>query len=494
MTDQTMPSSASREREDEQHTAVAHADAGPTSTGVRWSVREWAMLIAVCGAFMLDALDNVMVGIALPPIKAEFGMTSDDAQWVVSAYVLGFGGFLLLGGRLADQLGRRRMFLFGVTVFAIGSVIAGCATNGGMAIGGRLVMGIGAAFTAPAALSIITTSFPAGAARNRAIGIYTASGAVGYSSGVIVGGLLTQLGWRWIYFLPLLPAALAFAGGFFLAAKDGAVRRDRAYDIPGALTGTVGVLSLVYAIVEIPLDSISSPPAMIALVLAVACLGSFVLIERRVADPLLDLRLLRNRNLVWASLVAAAILGTYMSFQFIATLYLQSTRGWAPLAMAFAVLPIGLLIMTIAPRMGWFIKRFGLNAMITAGFVAYALAYANFLRIGPDSSYFWVILPSVALIGIAFPFSFPPANVLAVSDIGEDEHGVAAGILQTGYQLGAAIVLAVTTTLMGGGSQQLGIGQYRSGLWLLLGISLAVVVLSAIIPRLPVRARGGGIA
>ena len=148
------------------------------------------MLIAVCGAFMLDALDNIMVGIALPPIKDEFGMTADSAQWVISAYVLGLGGFLLLGGRLADQLGRRRMFLFGVIVFAVGSVIAGGAVNGGMAISGRLTMGIGAAFTAPAALSVITTSFAAGPARNKALGIYTACGAVGYSSGVIVGGLL----------------------------------------------------------------------------------------------------------------------------------------------------------------------------------------------------------------------------------------------------------------------------------------------------------------
>jgi MFS family permease len=454
---------------------------------VRWTVRQWGMLIAVCGAFMLDALDNIMVGIALPPIQAEFAMTADSVQWIVSAYVLGFGGFLLLGGRLADQIGRRRMFLFGVAVFVVGSIVAGGAINGGMAIGGRLIMGVGAAFTAPAALSVITTSFPAGAARNRALGIYTACGAVGYSSGVIVGGLLTQLGWRWIYFLPLFPAAIAFAGGFFLVAKDDVISRTGSYDTWGALTGTFGVVSLVYAIVELPVRGLSSPHALVALALAAACLGSFVVIEKRVTDPLLNLRLLTNRNLVWASLVASAILGTYMSFQFIGTLYLQSTRGWSPLFMALAFLPIGLLIMAIAPRMGWFINKFGLNTMVTAGFVAYALAYANFLRIGPDSSYLWVILPSVALIGVAFPFSFPPANVLAVTDIAEDKHGIAAGVLQTGYQLGAAIVLAVTTALMHSDTRHLSLGQYHLGLWLLLGISLLVAALSMIVPRLSKR-------
>ena len=148
--------------------------------------------------------------------------------------------------------------------------------------------------------------------------------------------------------------------------------------------------------------------------------------------------------------------------------------------------------MTIAPRMGWFINKFGLNTMITAGFIAYALAYADFLRIGPDSPYLWVILPSVALIGIAFPFSFPPANVLAVSDIAEEQHGIAAGVLQTGYQLGAAIVLATTTALMHSDTSQLSLDQYRTGLWLLLGISLATAVLSMIVPRIGKRTRGAG--
>jgi len=468
-----------------RHTQASAFPGRPQSTPdrVRWSAREWAMLAAVCGAFFLDALDNIMVGIALPSIQAEFGMTAVTAQWVVSAYLLGFGGFLLLGGRLADQVGRRRMFLFGVTLFAIGSVVAGAALNSEMAIGGRLLMGIGAAFTAPAALSIITSTFPAGQARNRALGIYTACGAVGYTSGAIIGGLLAQIGWRWIYFLPLLPATLAFVGCLILVSKDLGVRHNKNYDVWGALTGTFGILSLTYAIIEIPFRGISAPRATAALACAVACLVVFVAVEKRVRDPLLDLRLLTHRNLVWAGLVAAAILGTYMSFQFIVTLYLQSTRGWSPLQMALAFLPIGFLIMTIAPRMYWFIGRFGVNTMITAGFVAYALAYGNLLRIGPDSSYIWVILPSIVLIGFAFPFSFAPANVLAVTDIAERDHGVAAGILQSGYQLGAALVLALTTVIMNGNTERLEIAQYRNGLVGLLVISLATILLSILFPR-----------
>ncbi len=439
------------------------------------------MLVTVCGAFFLDALDNIMVGIALPPIQAAFGMSADAAQWVVSSYVLAFGGFLLLGGRLADKVGRRRIFLIGVALFIAGSVLAGAAVTGGMVIAGRFVMGVGAAFTAPAALAIITGSFEAGPARNRALGIYTACGAIGYSTGVVAGGLLTEIGWRWVYFLPLLPAFVALVGAAVFVSKDGAMRQDEGYDIWGAITCTAGMLGIVYAIVELPSRGMQSPFVIGTALLAILSLTAFIQIEKRIAHPLLDLSLLTNKKLVWASIVAAAILGTYMSFQFIGTLYLQANRGWSPIEMAFAFLPIGLLIAFLAPLMGRLIERFGVHWMITAGFVAYALSYANFLRIGEDSSYLWVVLPSIMLIGIAFPLSFPAANVLATTGIEEDKRGVAAGILQTGYQLGAALVLAITTAVMGGDSQRLEIAQYHAGLWLLLGISVATIACSLIV-------------
>ncbi|MDU0290764.1 MFS transporter [Saccharothrix longispora] len=470
------------------------AGAAPPETAMPgWGFRVWAMLIVVCGAFMLDALDNIMVGIATPPIQAEFGMSNNTLQWVVSAYVLGFGGFLLLGGRMADLAGRRRVFLVGVAVFAAGSLLGGLGDTSVMVVVGRFVMGIGAAFTAPAALSIIITSFPAGAQRNRALGIYTACGAVGYSTGVIVGGTLTELGWRWTFLLPVPIVAIVFLGGLFLVPRDPAPVRGRKYDVAGAVTITAAMLLLVFAIVEAPSSGLLAARTAGAFAAAIVLIAAFVVIERRAAEPLLRLGLLRVPSLVGASLVAAAILGTYMSFQFIGGLYLQSYLGWSPLQMGLAFLPVGLLIMIIAPRAGKLIGRFGVHGMIFAGFVAYTLSYALFLRIDDSASYWWVVFPSVALIGVAFPFSFPAANVLATSDVADEEQGVAAGVLQTGYQVGAAIVLAVIaaiSSIEGGvqGDRATQLESYHTSLHVLLGISLVTTVLT-LIPALRARRR-----
>ena len=458
-----------------------------------WGFRVWAMLIVVCGAFMLDALDNIMVGIATPPIQAEFGMSNTTLQWVVSAYVLGFGGFLLLGGRMADLVGRRRVFLIGVTVFAAGSLLGGLADSGMLVITGRFVMGVGAAMTAPAALSIIITSFPAGAQRNKALGIYTACGAVGYSTGVIVGGLLTELGWRWTFLLPVPVAAAAFIGAVTLVPGDPKLVRGRRYDVTGAVLITAAMLLLVFAIVEAPSYGLFAPRTAGAFIAALVLLAAFVVVERRVPEPLLRLGLLRVRSLVGASLVAASILGTYMSFQFIGGLYLQSFLGWSPLEMGLAFLPVGILIMLIAPRAGTLIGRFGVHGMIFAGFVAYTLSYLLFLRIDETASYLWVVFPSVVLIGIAFPFSFPAANVLATSEVADEEQGVAAGILQTGYQVGAAVVLAVVAAVSAvnhtdGVDESRNLDYYQNAVLVILAISVVTTVLT-LIPVITAAAR-----
>ncbi|GAA2156272.1 MFS transporter [Kitasatospora kazusensis] len=458
------------------------------STGGRapqWGVRQWGMLIVVCGAMFLDALDNIMVGIAVPPIKAELGMSTASVQWVVSSYVLGFGGFLLLGGRMADLLGRRRVFLAAVAVFALGSLVGGIASDGTVLIVARFITGVGAAFTAPASLSIIVTTFTEGPQRNRALGIYTACGAVGYSTGVIAGGLLTELGWRWTFFLPVAVALAVLGGAFALVPRDPAYTGGpRNYDVVGATTVTAATLLLVYDIVEAPTKGWLAPRTLGLFAVAVALFALFVVTERRAASPLLRLGLLRNRSLVGASLAAAAILGTYMSFQFIGGLYMQSLRGWSPLEMAFGFLPIGLLIATIAPRVGVLVSRFGPTWMIFAGFVAYTASYLLFWGIGESSSYWWAILPSVVLIGIAFPFSFPAANVLATAGVADEEQGLAAGVLQTGYQVGAAIVLAVVTATMSTDDASQGhaaaLTSYHHGMYVVTGISVLTMLVALV--------------
>ncbi|MFE7135663.1 MFS transporter [Streptomyces sp. NPDC057638] len=450
-----------------------------------WGFRQWGLLISVCAAFFLDALDNIMVGIAVPPIQADLGMSTGSVQWVVSSYVLGFGGFLLLGGRMADLIGRRRVFLVGVAIFAVGSLAGGVTDEGIVVIAARFVMGVGAAFTAPAGLSIIITNFPEGPQRNRAVGIYTACGAVGYSTGVIVGGALTEISWRWTFLLPVVVALVAFLGAVALVPRDSTADRGGAtFDVAGAITVTAAMLLLVYSIVAAPEEGWTAPITLVTFLAAVVLLAAFVAIERRAAQPLLRLGLLRNRALVGASLVAAAILGTYMSFQFIGGLYLQSLRDWSPMEMALAFLPVGLLIMTIAPQAGKLIARFGVHWMIFAGFVAYTASYLLFLRIDESSSYWWVILPSVVLIGIAFPFSFPAANVQATTGVAEEEQGLAAGVLQTGYQVGAAVVLAIVTATMSVGHHEVEsdatLSSYHSGLWVITGISVVTLLLTLV--------------
>ncbi|MEU7880350.1 MFS transporter [Microbispora bryophytorum] len=462
---------------------LAETQTKTPAEGNSWGLREWGLLVSVCAAFFLDALDNIMVGIAVPPIQADLGMTTESVQWVVSAYVLGFGGFLLLGGRMADLLGRRRMFLAGVAVFAVGSLVGGITNEGLVVIVARFVMGVGAAFTAPAGLSIIVTSFAEGPQRNRALGIYTACGAVGYSTGVIVGGSLTEINWRWTFLLPVAVALIAFAGSLSLVPRDAASRRrGGSFDIAGAVTVTAAMLLLVYSIVEAPTAGWTSPGTLGMFAASVVLLLAFVVIEHRTAQPLLRLGLLRNGALVGASLVAAAILGTYMSFQFIGGLYLQSLRGWSPMQMALAFLPIGLLIATIAPRAGKLISRFGVRWMIFAGFVAYTASYLLFLRIDEASPYVWVILPSILLIGVAFPFSFPAANVQATTGVAGSEQGLAAGVLQTGYQVGAAIVLAIVTATMAAGGEAgettATLSGYHNGLYVVTGISVVTMLLT----------------
>ncbi|MER7566804.1 MFS transporter [Streptomyces sp. NPDC097941] len=467
---------------------------GGAEAAVRWGLREWSMLVVVCGAFSLDALDNIMVGIATPRIKDEFDMSTSAAQWVVSAYVLGFGGFLLLGGRMSDLLGKRRVFLAGLTVLAVGSLAGGLATSGFMVVAGRLVMGIGAALTAPSALSIIVGNFPEGPQRNRAVGIYTACGAVGYSIGVVVGGALTEAGWRWTFMLSVPVAVAALIGALLLVPKDPAHDgTERHYDAAGAVTVTAAMLLLVYGIVQAPTKGWFSGATLGVLALATLLLAAFTVIESRAPQPLLRPGLLRNKSLVGAGLIAAAILGTYMSYQFVGSLYLQSYRGWSPLEMAFAFLPIGLMILTFAPRAGNWLGRTGLRWPVFGGMAAYAVAFLLFLRVGEDSSYWWTVLPSMLLIGIGFPFAFTAANVQATSGVDESEQGLAAGILQTGYQVGAAVVLAVVTVRMGDedtAEPARMLSGYHQGTWVIVVIA-ALSALSVPVVALAARRRAG---
>jgi EmrB/QacA subfamily drug resistance transporter len=408
----------------------------------------WGTLLVLCGALFLDALDVSMIGVALPSIRSSLGLSTSSLQWVVSAYVLGYGGFLLLGGRAADLLGRRKVFLIALAVFVVASTLGGLADDGTVLIVTRFIKGMSAAFTAPAALSIITTTFAEGPARNRALAIFTATGATGFSLGLVIGGLLTELGWRWVFFLPAPVALVVLVAGLRLVPRDKIVRGVRkSFDITGAVTMTGAMLLLVFTLVEAPSAGFISVRTIGSLLGAAAILAVFIAQERRSASPLVRLGILRSGSLVRANLGAMSLFGSWIGFQFVVTLYLQVLRGWSALETGLAIFPAGLIVAVVSPRMGTLIGRFGVTRLILAGLVSLTAGYILFLPITLESSYALGMLPTFVLAGIGFALAFGPLNVAATAGVAAEEQGLAGGLLNTSFQFGGAVVLAIVTAV-----------------------------------------------
>ncbi|MEA2124586.1 MAG: hypothetical protein QOI80_1368 [Solirubrobacteraceae bacterium] len=421
----------------------------PSSPTVRWDRSVWALMAVLCGVLFLDGLDVSMVGMALPSIESDLHLSTSQLQWIVSGYILGYGGFLLLGGRASDLLGRRRVLLVALAVFTAASALGGFVSDGTLLVAARFLKGVAAAFTAPAGLSIITTRFAEGPDRNRALSIYTATGASGFSMGLVFGGLLTELGWRWTFLLPVPIAAALLAAVPRVLPRDirGVVTR-RAFDVPGAAALTFGMLALVWSVVEAPERGWGDPVTVGGLALAAALLAGFVAIERRSRTPLVRLGMLRSGSLVRANLGAMALFGGYIGFQFIMTLYLQATNGWSALETSLAFLPAGLLVAFGAPRIGPLVDRFGTAPLIAAGALASVAGYALVLRFDAVPDYAAVLLPTVLLIGVGFALGFPTLNMQATNGIADHEQGVASGLVQTSFQVGGAIALAVVSALV----------------------------------------------
>jgi MFS family permease len=423
------------------------AEPAPDEAG--WDAHLWGVLILLCGVLFLDGLDVSMVGVALPSIREDLGLSTSQLQWIVSGYVLGYGGLLLLGGRAADLLGRRRVLLGALTVFTAASLLGGLVSDGSLLVATRFLKGASAAFTAPASLSMITTTFPEGYCRNRALSIYTACGASGFSLGLIFGGLLTEVGWRFTFLLPVpIAAAILIAAPRFLP-KDEATRFDwRRFDVAGAFAVTAGMLLLVRTVVRAPDVGWSAASTLISFAIAAALLTAFVTIERRTPQPLVRLGILRSASLRRANLGAMAVFGSYVGFQFVATLYMQTLLGWSALGMAFAFLPAGLIVAFGAPRIGALAGRFGTERVIVAGGIAFVIGYALFLRIDETSAYGAVMLPTMLLIGTGFALTFPSLNIQATAGIANEEQGLASGLVSTSFQVGGAVVLAVVSAIV----------------------------------------------
>src|SRR3954447_3850797 len=466
---------------------------GMDRTTTSWSAATWGLLIAVCGALFLDGLDVSMVGVALPSIRDDLGISTSQLQWIVSGYVLGYGGLLLLGGRTADLVGRRRTLLIGLSVFAVASLLGAATSDPSLLVVTRFLKGAAAAFTAPAGLSIITTTFAEGPEPNLALSLYTATGASGFSLRLVLGGLLTELGWRWTFLLPV-PIALALlaVGPRVIPHDRGVALSRRRFDVPGAVTLTTGMLLLVRTIVEAPDQGWASAQTIGAFALSAILLSVFVAIERRSPAPLVRLGILRSSSLVRANLGMMTMFGAYVGFQFVMTLYLQTLNGWSAIQTALAFLPAGLLVALLSTRIGPIVDRIGNARLVARGALSFAVGYTAIALRGIDiaPSYILELLPTMLLLGFGFALSFPTLNIAGTSGIGDHEQGLASGLVQTSFQVGGAIGLAVVSAIItghAGGSTDPGVilDAYRTALVVVTGVAIAgfVIALSGLLPQ-----------
>lgn len=416
--------------------------------------RRLGVLLVLCGAIFLEGIDVAMLNVALPSIRADLGLGTGTLQWVMSAYVLGYGGFMLLGGRAADLFGRRRMFIGWLTVFLLFSGLGGLATEGWQLIAARFVTGVAAAFMTPAGLSIITTGFDEGPQREKALLVYSGTAAAGFSVGLVAGGMLASVGWRWVFFAPVALAALILAGAlaFVPKAPPAGLRNRGRIDVWGGLLVTGGVVLIVLGVEEL---------AALPVVAGLALLGAFALVERRTAEPLVRLGILRSPGLLRANAAALLFSAAFFGFQFLVVLYLQELRGWSTLQTSLAMLVIGIdavLSPTVVPKL---VARYGNGRLIFGGLLLAALAYGLFLPLGADWSYL-LMLPGLLLLGLAFALVYGPLTIVATEGVAEEEQGLAGGLLYTAFQFGAALGLAGVTGVAAGAADAL--DGYRAAL------------------------------
>lgn len=453
----------------------------PQSSGTdRMSGRAWGVLFVLCGAIFLEGVDVAMLNVALPSIRADLDLSTGTLQWVMSAYVLGYGGFMLFGGRAADLFGRRQMFVFWLVVFLLFSGLGGLATDGWMLITARFVTGIAAAFMTPAGLSIITTSFEEGPQRNKALLVYSGTAAGGFSLGLVLGGLLAAVDWRWVFFAPVILSFIILVTGLALIPKS--PRPDRggqSLDLGGAITVTAGILLLVFSVERA--SHVAGVQTTVTVAVSLLLFLAFVLIERKASSPLVRLGLFRTGSVIRSNLAGMLFAAGFFGFQFIMVLYLQELRGWSTLETSFALLVIGIdavLSPTLTPKL---VNRFGNGRVVFGGLLLASLAYALMLPLGLDWTYL-MMLPSLFVLGLAFSLAYGPLTIIATDGIEEEEQGVASGLLYTNFQFGAALglsgVAAVNTAATNGSTPQALLDGYQAALLVPLVAALVATVIS----------------
>ncbi len=405
-----------------------------------------ALAVIVAAQFMV-VLDIAIVNVALPAIKGDLNFSQANLQWVISAYAILFGGVLMLGGRLADVFGRRRVFMVGLALFSVSSLLCGVSWSEGSLIAFRALQGLGGALFAPAGLSILMTTFAEGPERNRALGIWGAASGSGGAAGVLLGGLLTSyLGWSWVFFINVPVGILVIAAApLVLAESRGPGHRH--FDVAGATSVTAGVMLLVYAMTRATQEGWGSVPTLSLLGASVVLLAAFVAIELRSPAPLLPMRMFRNRKLSAANATAAVIGAIAFSEFFLLTLYMQQVLGYSAIETGVGFAAVTFTIIVFSNVAQQLVTRLGVRSVLAAGLTLDAVALAAFTRLPVGGHYFWDLFPAFLISGVGLALSFVPVTIAGLSGVRRADAGIASGLINTTRQVGGAVGLAAVTTI-----------------------------------------------
>jgi EmrB/QacA subfamily drug resistance transporter len=409
--------------------------------------RKWLALALLSAIQFMVVLDIAIVNVALPSIQVDLGFSQENLQWVISAYALFFGGLLLLGGRAADLLGRRRIFLVGVVVFTLASLFAGLAWSEASLIGARAFQGLGAAIITPAALSILSTTFVEGRERNIALGVWGAVGGFGAAAGVLLGGILTDaLSWEWIFFVNVPVGVTAFALAPFLLAESRDAR-VKTFDLPGAVLVTGGLSSLVYAITQAGQEGWLGGITLAFFATALALLVGFVTWELRHPEPLMRLGIFRIRTVSGAN-VAGFIMGTAMFSMFLMlTLFMQQVLGYSAMKTGVAYLAVAGTAIIWSAVAAQLVTRLGVKPVLVVGMTTLTAGLVYFTQVSVGGSYVGDLLPGFLLIAIGIGFSFVPISIAALAGVEAREAGLASGLINTSQQIGGALGIAALSTI-----------------------------------------------
>jgi len=416
--------------------------------------RRWIALALLCVAQFVVVLDASIVNVALPTIGRALNFSESSLPWVVNAYVLTFGGFLLLGGRISDLLGRRRVFMAGLVLFAIASLFGGLAVNSAQLIAARAVQGVGAAMLSPAALSIVTTTFRDGVERNRALGVWGAVAGSGGAAGVLLGGALTQgPGWEWVFWVNVPIGIIAAAIAPSLIAESRSESETRHFDFAGAISVTGGLSLLVYALVDANNAGWGSAQTIVLLALSAALLGAFILIERRSRAPLMPFSIFKIRTVTGANVVGLLTGASLFSMFFFISLYMQQVLGYDAIKAGLSYLPLAVSIILAAGIASQLVTRVGFKPVLAAGMALIAAGLLWFSQISVHGSFVADILGPSLLAAVGLGFAFVPVTIAAVSGVEDREQGLASGMINTAQQvggaLGLALLAAISTSVIG---------------------------------------------